>query len=84
MQVGVALKVAVVKLGRDEGDEGGGEDGAHPHRGDQVNLLTLHKAAMDEEIGFLGHLYTADVKRGLSPLQKLDQVQFRALLQVQL
>lgn len=39
---------------------------------------------MDEEIGFLGHLYTADVKRGLAPLQRLDQGQFRALLQVHL
>lgn len=37
---------------------------------------------MDEEIGFLGHLYSTDVRRGLSPLQKLDQPQFRALLQV--
>lgn len=38
----------------------------------------------DDEIGFLGHLYTADVKRGLPSLQKLDQAQFRALLQVRL
>lgn len=36
---------------------------------------------MEEEIGFLGHLYSTDVRRGLAPLQKLDQAQFKTLLQ---